>query len=170
MSGALECVRLNPEHGTGEKVAASRRSQPLGSQPMLTASSCGRIAGQIFANTGAAMIQTLQGLPPLAWLVIATILEVSGDAVVRVAIYKHSGAIRISLFAAGGALLLGYGSCLNLAPLDFGRVVGLYIATLFVVWQAINFIVFRALPSLPILVGGVLVIAGGAIITFWKPA
>lgn len=116
------------------------------------------------------MIQTLQGLPPLAWLVIATILEVSGDAVVRVAIYKHSGAIRISLFAAGGALLLGYGSCLNLAPLDFGRVVGLYIATLFVVWQAINFIVFRALPSLPILVGGVLVIAGGAIITFWKPA
>jgi hypothetical protein len=55
-----------------------------------------------------------------------------------------------------------------LAPLEFGRVVGLYIATLFVIWQVINFIAFRSLPSLPIYVGGALVIAGGAIITFWR--
>jgi hypothetical protein len=34
----------------------------------------------------------------------------------------------------------------------------------------INFIAFRTLPTMPILVGGGLVIAGGAIITFWKPA
>lgn len=59
---------------------------------------------------------------------------------------------------------------LNLAPLDFGRLVGLYIATLFVVWQAINFIAFRSFPTMPTLVGGALVIAGGAIITFCKPA
>jgi hypothetical protein len=43
-------------------------------------------------------------------------------------------------------------------PLDEGmelvRVVGLYIATLFVVWQVINFIAFRTLPTLPIVVGG----------------
>jgi small multidrug resistance family-3 protein len=86
------------------------------------------------------------------------------------AIYNHVGAIRVALFVAGAALLLGYGSFLNLTPLDFGRVVGLYIATLFVVWQVINFIVFRSLPTLPILVGGALVIAGGAVISFWKPA
>ncbi len=43
-----------------------------------------------------------------------------------------------------------YGSFLNLAPLEFGRVVGLYIATLFVVWQVINFVVFRSVPTLPI--------------------
>jgi small multidrug resistance family-3 protein len=67
-------------------------------------------------------------------------------------------------------LLLAYGTFLNLAPLDFGRVIGLYLATLFVVWQVINFIVFRALPTLPTLIGGALVIAGGAIITFWRPA
>jgi hypothetical protein len=36
--------------------------------------------------------------------------------------------------------------------------------------RQINFIAFRALPTLPIFVGGALVIAGGAIITFWKPA
>ena len=116
------------------------------------------------------MLKLLQGVHPLILLVIATILEVSGDAVVRMAIYNHVGAIRIALFLGGAALLFGYGSFLNLAPIEFGRVVGLYIATLFVVWQVINFIVFRSIPSMPIWVGGGLVIAGGAIITFWKPA
>jgi hypothetical protein len=63
---------------------------------------------------------------------------------------------------------LGYGSLLNVAPLEFGQVVGIYIATLFVVWQIINFAFFRTLPTVPNLVGGTLVVAGGAIITFWK--
>jgi hypothetical protein len=44
------------------------------------------------------------------------------------------------------------------------------LATLFVVWQVVNFVAFRTLPTLPIVVGGSLVIAGGAIITFWKPS
>lgn len=116
------------------------------------------------------MIKALHGVHPLVLLLIATTLEVSGDAVVRLAIYNHAGPIRIGLFIVGAALLLGNGSFLNLAPLDFGRVVGLYIATLFVVWQIINFIAFRSFPTTPILVGGALVIGGGAIITFWKPA
>jgi hypothetical protein len=116
------------------------------------------------------MLKIFQSVPPLILLVIATLLEVSGDAVVRMAIYNHVGAIRIALYLAGAALLFGYGSFLNLAPIEFGRVVGLYIATLFVVWQVINFIAFRTLPTTPILAGGALVIAGGAIITFWKPS
>ena len=116
------------------------------------------------------MLKIFQSVHPLILLVIATTLEVSGDAVVRMAIYNHVGVGRIALFLAGAALLFGYGSFLNLAPIEFGRVVGLYLATLFVVWQAINFIAFRTLPTMPILVGGGLVIAGGAIITFWKPA
>jgi small multidrug resistance family-3 protein len=115
------------------------------------------------------MLKLLQGVHPLILLVVATILEVSGDAVVRMAIYNHVGAIRIALFLGGAALLFGYGSFLNLAPIEFGRVVGLYIATLFVVWQVINFIAFRSLPTMPIWVGGGMVIAGGAIITFWQP-
>jgi len=114
------------------------------------------------------MTKVLQGVHPLVFLLIATTLEVSGDAVVRMAIYNHVGQIRIALFLAGAALLFGYGSFLNLAPLEFGQVVGLYIATLFVVWQVINFIAFRAVPTLPILVGGALIVAGGSIITFWK--
>ena len=116
------------------------------------------------------MLKIMQGVHPLVFLVIATTLEVSGDAVVRMAIYNHAGAIRIALYLAGAALLLGYGTFLNLAPLEFGRVVGIYIATLFMVWQLINFIAFRTLPTIPIVVGGGLVVAGGAIISFWSPA
>jgi hypothetical protein len=114
------------------------------------------------------MLKILQALPIPLLLLIATTLEVSGDAAVRVAIHNQSGFVRIALLLAGAALLLGYGAFLNFAPVEFGRIVGLYIATLFVVWQVINFIVFRALPGLPVLVGGALVIAGGLIITFWR--
>jgi hypothetical protein len=112
---------------------------------------------------------TLQGIPAVVLLLAATILEASGDAVVRMAMYNHVGLVRFGLFIGGAALLFGYGTFLNLAPLQFGQVVGLYLATLFVVWQVINFVAFRSLPTLPIVVGGALVVAGGAIITFWKP-
>lgn len=114
------------------------------------------------------MLKTLQTVHPLILLVIATTLEVSGDAVVRMAIFNYAGPARVALMLAGAALLFGYGSFLNLAPLEFGQVVGLYIATLFVVWQVITFVAFRSLPTPPILIGGALIVAGGAIVTFWK--
>jgi small multidrug resistance family-3 protein len=111
----------------------------------------------------------VQNIRSFIFLLIATTLEVSGDALVRMAIYNQVGLARIGLMVAGAALLFGYGFSLNLAPLEFRQVVGLYIATLFVVWQVINFIAFRTLPSLPIVVGGALIIAGGLLITFWRP-
>lgn len=116
------------------------------------------------------MLKTLQSVPIPLLLLLATTLEVSGDAAVRLAIYDHTGPVRLALFLAGAALLLGYGSFLNTAPVEFGRIVGLYIATLFVVWQIINFLVFRTLPGLPVCLGGALVIAGGLLITFWRTA
>ncbi len=115
------------------------------------------------------MLKLLHGVHPLAFLVVATALEVSGDAIIRMGIYDHAGWYRAGLFVAGAALLFGYGAFLNLAPVAFGQVVGLYIATLFVVWQIVNFLFFRTLPTLPILVGGALLVAGGAIVAFWKP-
>jgi len=114
------------------------------------------------------MLDYFKNLNPLIVLVIATACEVSGDAVVRLGLFNHAGAARLAFFMAGAVLLFCYGFFLNLAPLDFGRVVGLYIATLFVMWQLINFITFRTAPTLPIVVGGALVIAGGAIISFWR--
>jgi small multidrug resistance family-3 protein len=116
------------------------------------------------------MFQSLQRIPIPLLLLVATTLEVSGDAVVRLAIYNHAGLVRVALLLVGAALLLGYGSFLNTAPVPFGRIVGLYIATLFVVWQIITILVFRTLPGMPIYLGGSLVIAGGLVITFWRPA
>jgi hypothetical protein len=115
-------------------------------------------------------MKSFSNAPILLFLIVATVLEVSGDATVRLAIFRHAGLMRLLLFAAGGALLLGYGTLLNLAPLEFGQVVGLYIATLFVVWQIINFLFFRDLPTLPVLAGGALIVAGGLIVSFWRTA
>ncbi len=67
-------------------------------------------------------------------------------------------------------MLFGYGLLLNLAPLPFGRVVGLYIATLFVIWQVVTFVTLRSVPTLPVLVGGAFIILGGLVVSFWNPA
>ena len=116
---------------------------------------------------GLTMLSFFQSLPIPLLLLIATVLEVSGDAVVRLGLYNSVGLSRVALLCTGALLLFGYGSFLNTAPVDFGRVVGLYVATLFVVWQIINYLVFRTLPALPVCAGGLLIIAGGLIVTFW---
>ncbi len=109
-----------------------------------------------------------QTLSALGFLLVATPIEVSGDALVRLSIYNHTGLIRFALMLAGAVLLFGYGFSLNLAPVEFRQAVGLYIATLFIVWQIINFVFFRTLPTPPILVGGSFIVIGGLIVTFWK--
>jgi hypothetical protein len=115
-------------------------------------------------------MQSLGTMQAVAFLVAATVLEASGDAVVRIALHNHAGltVIRIALFLLGAALLFGYGTFLNLAPLEFRDVVGLYIAILFITWQVINFAFFGTLPTIPILAGGALIVTGGAIASFWK--
>lgn len=109
-------------------------------------------------------------IPVLLALVIATTLEVTGDAMIRKGLFEHAGAWRVALFLLGMVLLAGYGTFLNLAPLEFGQVVGLYIATLFVIWQVVTYFTFGSLPTLPILAGGALIVTGGLIVSFWKVA
>jgi hypothetical protein len=67
-----------------------------------------------------------------------------------------------------GNSAFGYGLTVNLAPANFGRVVGLYIATLFIMWQVVNWVVFQVAPVAPIIVGGLLIVIGGAVVTLWK--
>lgn len=102
------------------------------------------------------------------FLIAATALETVGDAIVRNGIGQTAWFARGGLFLIGAALLFGYGFCLNLAPVEFSRVVGLYIATLFLMWQITNFFFFGSLPGTPVWIGGALIVVGGLIVTFWK--
>jgi len=102
------------------------------------------------------------------FLIVATTFETLGDAIVRIGIGQSAWLPRGGLFAAGALLLFGYGFSLNLAPIEFNRVVGLYIATLFIVWQIVNFVVFRTIPAQSVLLGGLLIVVGGFVVTFWE--
>jgi hypothetical protein len=103
-----------------------------------------------------------------ACLVVATTAESFGDATIRIGLFERTGSARLATILGGAILLLVYGLMLNLAPLPFARIVGFYIATLFLVWQAVTFLTFRTAPGAPILVGGVLIVAGGLVVSFWK--
>jgi hypothetical protein len=101
-----------------------------------------------------------------ACLVVATIAESYGDATIRVGLFERTGPAQIFTMFVGTVLLLVYGTTLNLAPLPFSRIVGFYIATLFVVWHVVTFVKFRTAPNAPILVGGALIVAGGLVVSF----
>lgn len=104
----------------------------------------------------------------VACLIVATVAESFGDATIRIGLFERTGPARAAAIFGGALLLLVYGVMLNLAPLPFARVVGFYIATLFLVWQGVAFVTFRALPGLPVLVGGSLIVAGGLVVSFWQ--
>ncbi len=102
------------------------------------------------------------------FILAATVFEASGDAIVRIALHHASLPARIGFFVLGAALLALYGTSLNLAPVDFAAATGMYIATLFVMFQIANFVFFRTIPSPAVLVGGTLVVAGGLIVALWR--
>jgi len=102
------------------------------------------------------------------FILAATILEASGDAVVRVSLHHSSIQARIALYLLGAVLLTLYGTSLNLAPVDFAAATGMYVATLFVVFQIANYLFFRAVPTPAVLMGGTLVVSGGLIVSLWR--
>ncbi len=105
----------------------------------------------------------------LAFVVAATIFEATGDAVMRMAIRDPlSFPARAGLFALASVLLTLYGLFLNLAPVEFAAVTGLYIACLFIAFQAVNFVFFRHVPTPGVLIGGCFIVVGSAIVYFWK--
>lgn len=105
----------------------------------------------------------------LAYVVTATTFEAVGDTVMRIALlspYALPG--RIALFALASVLLSLYGLFLNLAPVEFATATGIYIASLFVAFQIVNYLFFRHVPSAGVLLGGSFIVAGAAIVYFWK--
>ena len=98
-------------------------------------------------------------LKTVAILVLAALLEVSGDALIRIGI-RGPG-----YWIIGGALtLFAYGVMVNLSGVDFNRLMGIYIAVFFLVSQAIAFILFKQIPDDRILLGGGFIITGGLLI------
>ena len=102
------------------------------------------------------------------FVLVATIFEACGDAVIRIALGHPSLSMRVGLFVLGGGLLTLYGTSLNLAPVEFATVTGIYVAMLFVVFQAVNYIFFRAVPTPAVLVGGALIVTGGLVVFLWR--
>jgi hypothetical protein len=101
-------------------------------------------------------------------LTLAAALEAGGDALVRSGLHGTAPANRIGFMAAGAVVLFSYGVSVNLPSWDFGRLLGVYVALFFVVAQLINLFAFGMKPNLPIYAGGLLIVSGGLLITFWR--
>jgi drug/metabolite transporter superfamily protein YnfA len=101
-------------------------------------------------------------------LLLAACLEVGGDALVRLGLKNYTGTAQLAFIAIGGVVLLGYGIFVNIAPADFGRLLGIYVVLFFIVAQVTNLLVFGIRPGAPILTGGTLIVIGGLIITLWN--
>jgi small multidrug resistance family-3 protein len=105
----------------------------------------------------------------LLLLGLAATLEAGGDALARTGLQSHAVLlVRVGIFAAAALVLFVYGVTVNLPPWDFGRLLGVYVSLFFLVAQVINFFAFGTKPSLPIIAGGALILAGGMLMTFWK--
>lgn len=110
----------------------------------------------------------LTAMKVFLFILAATVLEATGDSVVRIALHHASRSVRIGLFALGALLLTLYGTSLNLAPVDFAQVTGLYVATLFVVFQITNYVFFHTYPTMSVSIGGSLIVSGGLLVAFWR--
>ena len=86
----------------------------------------------------------------------------------RIALRYHVMPGRILLFASATVLLAMYGAFLNLAPIEFANATGIYLASLFIAFQVVNYLFFRQTPGPGVLLGGAFIVTGSAIIYFWK--
>ena len=96
-------------------------------------------------------------------LLLAAVLEVGGDAIVRRGLYGAGTGRRTALMLLGGIVLFAYGYVVNAAPWDFGRLLGLYVVLFFVVAQLVSWLVFHQPPGPAVWWGGAFVVTGGVI-------
>ncbi len=100
----------------------------------------------------------------IAVLFLAALLESGGDAFIRAGLHKTLPWQKASLFALAALVLFAYGWTVNSSPWDFGKLLGLYVVFFFLTAQAISWLAFKQLPSLAVLVGGLLILTGDIII------
>jgi small multidrug resistance family-3 protein len=101
-------------------------------------------------------------------LILAAALEAGGDAIIRVGLHSSATWHRCLMFAGAAIILFAYGWTVNAPPWDFGKLLGLYVVFFFVIAQLISWVFFKQQPSTMVLLGGLLIVAGGIIISFAK--
>ena len=102
----------------------------------------------------------------LVALLIAATLEIGGDAAMRRGLLESTW----RWLALGAVTLVAYGLVVNLnRSIEFGRLMGLYIAVFFVISQLLSFAFFGERPSLSLILGGVLIVAGGLVVQSGMP-
>lgn len=92
----------------------------------------------------------------ISLLTVAAVLEVGGDALTRIGLHNRG-----FLIVCGALTLATYGVVVNLSGLDFGRLMGAYIAVFFVVSQIVASAMSREIPSSGVIIGGLLILSGG---------
>lgn len=102
-------------------------------------------------------------------LSLAALLETWGDSFFQSAFYRSAGAARIAAILSGALVLAFYGSVVNIPRWDFGKLLGVYVVLFFVVAQIMNKVRFGQSPTLPVYLGGTLIVAGGLIIALVRP-
>ncbi len=101
-------------------------------------------------------------------LLLASLLEAGGDAIVRTAMRGSGGLARLAMFALGAVVLFAYGWTVNAPTWDFGRLLGLYVVFFFITAQLISWLAFHQPPGKSVLAGGILIVAGGIVISLWE--
>jgi drug/metabolite transporter superfamily protein YnfA len=101
----------------------------------------------------------------LFFLTVAAFLEVYGDSCFQSALYRTSGMSRALAFAGGALSLAAYGLVVNAPRWEFGKLLGVYVVLFFLLAQIVARFKFGQSPTLPILIGGALILAGGVIIS-----
>ena len=98
-------------------------------------------------------------------LLLAAFFEAYGDSNFQTALYRSSGLGRVMPVVVGALSLVAYGLVVNGPRWEFGRLLGVYVVLFFVLAQAVARVKFGQTPTVPVLVGGGLIVAGGVIMT-----
>jgi small multidrug resistance family-3 protein len=101
-------------------------------------------------------------------LAVCALLEAGGDALMRKGMHAGSLAARLGLYLLAATVLFAYGWLVNRPPWSFGSLLGVYVVLFFVVAQALGYFVFGDRITVPILVGGALIVSGGIVMTVWR--
>lgn len=98
-------------------------------------------------------------------LLLCALLEAGGDALARKGMHAAGMAGRIGFYVAAAVVLFAYGWLVNRPPWSFGSLLGIYVVLFFVVAQVLAFTVFGERPTPALMIGGLLIVSGGVLIT-----